>query len=211
MTQAELAKAKIKRYIPKGKKEDDITVLFNPTEYQLTQSNQFTEVGVPGLAAPPLQFGRGNARVLSMQLFFDTYEKQTDVRVHTGELIKLLEIDPDLHAPPVCLFTWGKLTFIGVLEHANQRFTLFLRDGTPVRATVDVTFKEFLDTNRQGGKLQSANFAKQHMVQRGDTLSGIAAEYYDDPALWRPIAEENGIDEPLALQPGQVLSIPPIA
>jgi hypothetical protein len=205
----ELEKATIKRYIPGG--GEDIKVLFNPTEYQLNQSNQFAEVSIPGLAAPPLQFGRGNARALSMQLFFDTYEQQTDVRVHTGKLIKLLEIDPDLHAPPVCLFTWGKLTFIGVLEHANQRFTLFLPNGTPVRATVDVSFKEFWDTKKQGGRLQSANFAKQHIVQRGNTLSGIAAQYYGDPALWRPIAEENSIDEPLALQPGQVLSMRPIS
>jgi len=208
MTQMELAKATIERYIPAGGKP--IKVLFNPTEYQLTQSNQFTEVGVPGLAVPPLQFGRGNARSLSMQLFFDTYEQQTDVRVHTGELIKLLEIDSKLHAPPVCRFIWGNLTFVGVLEHANQRFTLFLPDGTPVRAAVDVSFKEFSDTDKQGGRLQSANFAKQHLVQRGNTLSGIAAQYYGDPALWRHIAEENSIDEPLALRPGQVLSIPPI-
>jgi hypothetical protein len=204
----ELEKATIARYIPGG--GQPIKVLFNPTEYQLNQSNQFAEVSIPGVAAPPLQFGRGNARTLSMQLFFDTYEQQTDVRVHTRELIKLLEIDPQLHAPPVCQFTWGKLTFIGVLEHANQRFTLFLPNGTPVRATADVSFKEFWDTDKQDGRLQSANFAKQHTVQRGDTLSGIAAQYYDDPAIWRPIAVENSIDDPLALQPGQLLSIPPI-
>ena len=162
MKPTELEKATIQRYIPGG--GQPIKVLFNPTEYQLNQSNQFTEVSIPGLAAPPLQFGRGNARTLSMQLFFDTYEQQTDVRVHTRELIKLLEIDTELHAPPVCQFTWGQLTFIGVLEHANQRFTLFLPDGTPVRATVDVSFKEFWDTDQQGGRLQSANFAKHHTV-----------------------------------------------
>ena len=102
------------------------------------------------------------------------------------------------------------LTFIGVLEQANQRFTLFLPNGTPVRATVDVTFKEFWDEKKQGGRLQSAHFAKLQVVHQGDTLSAIAGQKYGDPALWRPIAEANGIDDPLDVQPGQVLVIPPI-
>jgi hypothetical protein len=78
-----LEKATIERYIPGG---ESVDVLFNPTEYQLSQSNQFAEVAVPGLGAPLLQFGRGNARTLSMQLFFDTYEQRTDVRQHTRKI-----------------------------------------------------------------------------------------------------------------------------
>ena len=38
----------------------------------------------------------------------------------------------------------------------------------------------------------------------------IAAARYGDPTLWRPIAEENNLDDPLAIQPGQVLVIPAI-
>lgn len=201
-----LEKATIERHIPK--KGEPIEVLFNPNEYRLTKSNQFAEVAIPGLAAPLLQFGRGNARTLSMQLFFDTYEKGADVRQHTNKLIELLEIDSELHAPPVCQFSWGDLNFIGVLERADQRFTLFLSNGTPVRATVDVSFKEYLEGEKQAGSLRSADFAKRYVVRRGDTLSSIAGQKYGDPALWRPIAEENDIDDPLALQAGQVLVIP---
>ena len=43
-----------------------------------------------------------------------------------------------------------------------------------------------------------------------DTLSGIAGRYYGDPAKWRPIAEENALDDPFAIRPGQVLVIPAI-
>lgn len=34
-------------------------------------------------------------------------------------------------------------------------------------------------------------------VGAGDRLPLIAAEVYGDPRLWRPIAEANGIDDPL--------------
>jgi nucleoid-associated protein YgaU len=45
-------------------------------------------------------------------------------------------------------------------------------------------------------------------VRRGDTLSGIAAAEYGDPALWRPIARANGIVDPRHVEPGRELTIP---
>jgi len=97
-----------------------------------------------------------------------------------------------------------------VLERAEQRFTLFFPSGMPARATIDVTFKEFSDQGLRMGKHRSANFDKRHTVRRGDTLSSIAGSVYGDPRNWRPIAEANAMDDPLALQPGQVLTIPAI-
>jgi hypothetical protein len=207
----ELKKAKIK-----SQSGQEFDVLFNPNQYQVTESNQFSEVAIPGLGAPPLQFVRGTARTLSMQLFFDTYDpvqsgvKQgSDVRKYTGQVVKLLEVNSDSHSPPICRFSWADFTFVGVLERADQRFTLFLPNGTPVRATVDVTFKELGQQQaKQAGRLFSADFAKRYTVRRGDTLSSIAAKEYSDPGQWRPIAEENRLDDPLAIVPGQVLVIP---
>lgn len=142
-----LEKAKIQQIVPKGETFD---VLFNPKEYRLNKSNQFAEVAIPGLSAPILQFTRGDAQTLTMQLFFDTYDpvdskvgKDQDVRVHTAKVTDLLKINAELHAPPVCQFSWGNLIFIGVLQQADVRCTLFLPSGIPVRATVDVTFKQF--------------------------------------------------------------------
>ncbi|HET6420514.1 MAG TPA: LysM peptidoglycan-binding domain-containing protein [Geobacteraceae bacterium] len=193
-----------------GGNGDSFQVLFNPNEYRLSANNQFSEVAIPGLPSPPIQYIRGSARTLSMQLFFDTYEDGSDVRDYTSDVIGLMDIDPDLHAPPVCLFTWGDLNFLGILERAEQRFTLFFPNGIPARATIDVTFKEFADPGLQAGRNRSANFDKRYVVRRGDTLCGIAAAQYGDPKNWRPVAEANGIDNPLALAPGTVLKIPAI-
>ena len=134
----ELEKAKIKQLIPDRPQFD---VLFNPNEYRVSKSNQFAEVAIPGLGAPMLQFGHGNAQTLSMQLFFDTYDpqpgktanKDTDVRLKTRQVTDLLAINAELHAPPICQFSWGNFVFIGVLQQADVRCTLFLPNGTPVR------------------------------------------------------------------------------
>jgi nucleoid-associated protein YgaU len=52
--------------------------------------------------------------------------------------------------------------------------------------------------------------AKQRIVKRGETLSSIAAEEYLDPAMWRPIADQNGLDDPFNLVPGTLLLLPTV-
>jgi hypothetical protein len=189
-----------------------IPVLFNPTQYSLDKGNQIAEIGIPGLGAPILQYVRGNTRTLTMELFFDTYEQQTDVREYTDKIYGLLGIRSATHVPPVCTFTWGTFSFTGVLERVGGRFTLFLADGTPVRATLSVTFKEFIDVEVEVRRTptESADHTKTRSVIRGDTLSSIAAAEYGDPAKWRLIADTNRIDNPRVLEPGRVLVIPPL-
>lgn len=191
---------------------EPIEVLFNPAQYSLDKSNQIAEIPIPGLGAPILQYVRGNTRTLSMELFFDTYEQQTDVREHTDRIYGLLAIDSDTHAPPVCTFRWGHFSFRCVVDRVGGRFTMFLTDGTPVRATLTVSFKEFIEVEVEvrENPTQSADHTKTTTVKRGDTISAIAAEQYRDPAKWRPIATANGIDNPRRLEPGRVLTIPPL-
>lgn len=205
-----LAKAEIVPQSPPG--APPIPVLFNPTRYGLGASNQLAEIGIPGLPAPILQYVRGASRSLTMQLFFDTYETGLDVSLYTDAVFGLLSIEPTTHAPPICTFRWGSLSFQGVLERAEGQFTLFLPSGTPVRATLDVTFREFVDlrTAIQASPTESADHATSHTVVRGETLSAIAAQTYGDPTQWRPIADANHLDNPRLISPGQVLAIPPL-
>jgi LysM repeat protein len=185
-------------------------VMFNPEEYSLNKDNNFASQAIPGLSSPILQFVHGNLRTLEMELFFDTTDARTDVRLDTAKVVDLLKIDPELHAPPVVRVAWGSLALRCVLSRANQKFVKFLEDGRPTRARITVTFSEFIDPEREAKEVnrQTADFTKVYTVQRGDTLSGLATRFYDDPASWRPIAIANGIDDPLSLVPGQELHVP---
>ena len=208
-------------------------VMYNPQELRIEQENNFAEVGIPGLNAPPLQYVRGKSRVLTMELFFDTYETHEDVRQYTTPIVRLLDRQPQTQAPPVLLFSFGRMQFRCVLVDAAQRYTMFARDGTPVRSTMSVRLQEYVDIQvqvRQGiffgsptvsaaanaalaGAQRAVNpvlagSATVHVTVRGDTLSGIAAAYLGDPSLWRRIAEANEIDDPLAILPGVSLVIP---
>jgi hypothetical protein len=187
-----------------------VPVLFNPPEYQLVRSNQFAEVAVPGLGSSTLQFVRGNARTLSMTLFFDTTATGQDVRQHTDLVVGLADVNPETHAPPELLFLWGSLAFPCVLESVTQQFVYFDPDGKPLRAQLTVSLRsaEGLQKLVAATPLQSPDRAKGRVVRAGDTLQRIAAEEYGDPRQWRAIARSSGIDDPLGLRPGQRLTIP---
>jgi hypothetical protein len=191
---------------------DQFEVMFNPEEYSLNKDNNFASQNVPGLSGPILQFVHGNLRTLDMELFFDTFEKQRDVREETRKVTDLLKINRDLHAPPVIEISWASLQFRGVLARANQKFILFFPDGRPARARITCTFNEFLDPEREAKEVdrQTANFTKVHVVVEGETLSGIAGRLYEDPSLWRHIAIVNEIENPRELTAGQSLAIPPL-
>lgn len=186
-------------------------VLMNPEEYALAKDNNFASHNVPGLSSPILQFVHGNLRTLTMELFFDTTDEARDVREETEKVVRLSAIDSELHAPPPVTISWGSLLFTGVLSSVNQTFNRFLADGRPVRARLDVTWSEIVDPDRESREVnrQTADFSKRHVVSEGETLAGLAARYYQEPAAWRAIALENGIEDPRRdLFPGRELVVP---
>lgn len=187
-----------------------ITAMFNPEEYSLNKDNNFASQAIPGLSSPLLQFVNGGLRTLEMELFFDTSVERTDVRDRTNQIADLLKIDSDLHAPPVLNVAWGSLQLRCVLSRLSQKFIKFIETGAPVRARLNATFQEFTDPEREASAVnrQTADFTKIHTVGYGDTLSNIANRYYQDPALWRPIAVANDLDDPRAIDAGQQLTIP---
>src|SRR5262245_23240458 len=208
-----LAKVEITAFRKNG--PDKFTALFNPEEYTLNQDNNLAVQGIPGLSGPVVQFVNGNLRTLEMELLFDTWDTPTlpkkDVRTEfTDRFVRLMEIDSDLHAPPLLMVSWTSLQFRCVLARVNQKFTMFDTDGKPVRARLTCTFNEVIDPEQEAKKLnlQTADFSKAHVVTLGENLNTIANFYYEDPQKWRPIAVANGIDDPRAIFTGQSLLIP---
>jgi len=192
---------------------DSYSVLFNPKEYSVQKSVQWEPHKAPGLDLPEQQFTSGNASVLSVELFFDTYEDKTDVRTtHTDKVMGLTLVNADKHRPPLVMFQWGGFTFKGVVESLSIRFTMFLSDGKPCRAVASMTIKEAQTAAEQIQEKprNSPDHTKRRTVKHGDTLALIAHEEYDDPAEWRRIADANGLTDPKDVKPGTVLTLPPI-
>ena len=208
----ELAKARI-QILDGRDKGEAVEVLFNPAEYSFEISNNYQASAPPGLNNPILQFVNGNSDTLTMDLFFDTWTdgRQSDVTEKTGKLAALLRIDGEVHAPPRVEFRWGVLAFKAVIEKLSQRFTMFRSDGVPVRATLNVAFKQYKPLSEQlsDPRRNSADKTKRRVVTAGDSIWLLGAREYGDARKWRPIARRNRIDDPRAIRPGEVLVVPP--
>ncbi len=188
-----------------------VTFCFSPTEYQIQKANTFAEITIPGLEAPPIQFIRGGGEKLSFDLLLDTTQEVADVRKkYVKPLRELMNIAPDLHAPPVLRFYWDANVFTGVMETLNVSYTLFDAKGVPMRAKASVALKQYSPVSVQVRERpkNSADVDKAYVVQVGDTLSGIAGAAYGEPALWREIARANAILDPRRLEVGRTLRIP---
>ena len=211
-TSSKLKKAFIQILDAQGMIKEEVPVLFNPTEYSMEKSNEFASVNIPGLESPMLQFSRGNLETLTMDLFFDSYEENKDVRTdYTTKITDLLKIDPDIHAPPILRFVWGSLNFTCVLSSVTKKFTMFRSDGIPVRATLSVTFNEYrTEVSAKENPKKSSDRTKTYTIKQGDSLWAIAAREYGDPASWRPIADKNRIENPRLLEIGIEITIPPL-
>jgi nucleoid-associated protein YgaU len=196
-------------------------IFFNPNQYSITKKVTWKQDKMPGFNVSRPQFERGEPLQLQLSLLFDSYEAGTDVRDLTSKVAQLTQVAAKASRPPIVRIIWGPdkphfagLPFTGVVETVTQKFTLFLDDGTPVRATLDLTLhetrapdKQTKDTNPNTG---SPFRPRTWVVKRGDSLWGIAASEYNDPAKWRPIALENKIVNPRELKSGAILLIPTI-
>jgi nucleoid-associated protein YgaU len=190
-----------------------IKVLFNPQQYAINKSNQFANMAIPGRDSPIIQFVRGESETLSMDLFFDTYtyDNGEDVRNYTSKVTDLMIIDPEIHAPKICSFAWniGKKDkyFTGIIEKATTTYTMFLGNGIPVRAKLNISVRQF-------GEHQPIRHSPDKTKRRiftNDPLWIIAAREYGDPEKWKEIAKANNIVDPLSIEPGRELIIPKLS
>ena len=191
--------------------EPVIPLCFNPTEYQVQKTNNFAEIPIPGLESPPLQFIRGAAESLSVEVLVDTSDTLEDVRRrYVNKLRNLLRINAELHAPPIVRFIWDRDLFRGVLESLDAQYVLFNPDGVPIRARLNLKLKEYRPAEVQVRELErhSPDVQKHYVVRRGDTLSSIAGALYRDPTVWREIARGNKIRDPRRIAPGRELIVP---
>src|SRR5215510_4064210 len=113
------AKAMLRVQWDQNSTPEDIELQYNPTELSWDKGAQIAEITIPGLDAPLLQFVRGQAEKLTLELFFDTTDNgmdagATSVTSLTDRFYGLVKMQSDSHAPPVCEFTWNPVTFPGL-------------------------------------------------------------------------------------------------
>jgi LysM repeat protein len=195
-----------------------VNCMFNPFEYTVKKTNKYEAKFKDGSDVPTMEYKGAGEKTLTLKLYFDTYDdgdgEKKDVSQITRLLWQLMEVKKEgtgKKRPPPVAFEWGVFQFFAVITSITQKFTLFMKDGTPVRAEVDISFSQHMDADeydRQNPTSGGAATERVWMVKAGDRLDLIAAEVYGKATDWRRIALHNHITNPLLLQIGQQLRIP---
>ena len=119
-----------------------INFMFNPEKLTIKrqlQTNQAkgarTEKGMPKTT-----FAHPNPSTLTISnILFDTYETGESVMSHIQQFEKALDfISASEQRPPTYIFTWGNNKYFRCfIEDLTYDLTMFLPDGTPVRAVIN--------------------------------------------------------------------------
>ncbi|HEY4227331.1 MAG TPA: hypothetical protein VGM49_03260 [Candidatus Limnocylindrales bacterium] len=199
--------------------DDEMTFMFNPTEYRISQGVNFTIPDRRLLSDPTLtgEYLGTRAMTVSMQLFFDDFASaKGDV---TPKITKLLKWQQPQNnegkPPPLVQFKWGNAqleNFWGMITDLVISYTVFAKNGTPLQAKVDLTLLG-ADNLAPGSNPTShaIDMRRVHTVVQGESIQSVAFEELGDPNYWRAIADVNDIDDPLRVRPGAALVIPSAA
>jgi Contractile injection system tube protein len=154
----------------------DIEFMFNPTELDFTRRIRWdSDVGNRGTSLlPKVNFSGVEPYSFTLQnLLFDTYEKKTSVLTEYIDNIKKgATARTNAHSrPPVYILTWHDSYFHCVMTSLNYRLTLFLADGTPVKAIVNIALEEVDPETPSGGKAPATG-KKDPRLGRGGRAGG---------------------------------------
>ncbi|HBE16994.1 MAG TPA: hypothetical protein DEG17_27355 [Cyanobacteria bacterium UBA11149] len=152
---SELVKAKLKGL----EGAEDIEFMFNPNQLAFSRSMSLeqsegarTEQGLNKTS-----FKHPNPYSLKISgIPIDTYETGESAMSHVNKFKKAVEFadkgEGQKKRPPIYLFTWGQEKYICCfVKTLSYKLTMFLPNGTPVRATVDLDLEEIDYTIPQPG------------------------------------------------------------
>ena len=202
-----------------GALKKSVKFQFNPAQLELSKSANWRYTpAVATKSGAKVEYLGSEPQSLELEIFLDASDKpgKTKVRDDVEALFSCLRPAPsslpDRGSPPWVIFEWGGFTtvrFVAYVQNVSATYTLFDSSGMPVRATCRVSLQEIpQDTARQNPTSGALSARSVHRLVAGDTLESLAWREYGDPAAWRVIADANGIDDPMRLEPGRELLLP---
>ncbi len=191
-------------------------VQFNPELYTENTKYDYYFHTPPGSSSAELKYNRIRAKQFNFNFLIDgtgaTGQKK-EVQAEIEILKNVIAFDGEKHRPRTLLVLWGTYYAMVCISKIDVKYTLFRKNGTPLRAELDITFTEttplVLQNLIQG--LLSPDLTSRRKVDAGDTLPLMCYKIYDDSRYYMEVAKANGITNFRDIQPGVELDFPAIA
>jgi len=199
--------------------------MFNPQTLSLTNTNSFARgKGIGGGTQSATFVGTAPSN-LSVNLLLDgtgvdamgltnLFSKPKTVQEQVDGFMALTHQSlSDTHEPSYLRVQWGKLTFEGRLSSATVNYTSFDRNGSALRAELNLTLAADSDMVKQRSRaaLNSPDVSHTRLVRGGDTLPLMTQQVYGSTAAMVGVARANRLNHIRGLAPGQTLIFPPLA
>ncbi|MDJ0509389.1 MAG: hypothetical protein QNJ64_09080 [Crocosphaera sp.] len=157
----------------------DIIFMFNPKELVFERVVQIADN--PGsrdsnTGVPKVSFSHTKPyQVTINNILFDTYESGLNVvTIFIDPFRKAVEFAQGKESPPIYKFIWGDQIYLRscFIERLNYKLTMFLSDGTPVRAVIDSLILKETEHSKPSKSLGYDGMKNQV----SDTLSQVRRE-----------------------------------
>ncbi|WP_259504775.1 CIS tube protein [Shewanella baltica] len=196
----------------------DYEVMLNPEKLQWNRSIQYNEETSIDSSAPASKYSKTLSEKLSFELVIDCTgvvdSKRVNLPSEVSKLSKVIyDYNGDIHRPNYVIINWGSgLAFKCVLTSFNLSYTFFKPDGTPLRAKLSLEFSSSIDAATLAKKDDKKSPDMSHLVSlvEGDNLPQISNQIYLSPNYYLQIAQFNGLNKFRRLNPGAVLTVPPL-
>jgi Contractile injection system tube protein len=142
----------------------DIEFMFNPTQLAfegVVETAESSGARTEGKGKPKVSFSHVKSyKVTISNIMFDTYEKGENVLdKYINKFKKSVEFAEGKERPPVYQFRWGSQVYLRrcFVEKLSYKLTMFLPNGTPVRAIIDSLSLKEADEPKPSSSLNAKN------------------------------------------------------
>lgn len=200
-----------------------LTVDINPDQYSQTYTIVYNDRQAQGSPGGSPEYNRTLADSLTFQLIFDGTgvvpaslpgsSTNSTVATRVKQFLGLaFTYDGEIHSPNFLMISWGTLNFACRLSTLKVNYTLFLSDGTPLRARVDATFVGYQSEKALAKKAnaKSPDLSRVIQVKAGDTLPLMCYRLYGSSTYYLEVARKNGLVGFRNLVPGSEILFPPV-
>jgi len=227
--ESSLEKLTITPYADKELKDqqgESFKVMFNPESYSLKYENKFSEAKSIGADRAPERYSFTKPEALSITLIMDNtgvaesgqggpggaamHVKDYDVYKKVQAFLKATcYMDGPTHEPLYLKLEWGDLVFHCRLVSVNVSYTLFNRQGRPIRAELACEFKGSLQLSQRVQK-SSPDLSHSRLVEAEDNITIMTNKIYKNPAYYIRVAQANRLNNFRRLPMELELQFPPL-
>ena len=218
-----VTKLKIQAYkepdFSEGSKVGDAVfeVMYNPESYAVKYEQEFEEEKGKGNSSSNPTYKGTKPQELSIEFTIDgtgVSGAAVDVQQQIIDFKDVcVDYHGDKHRPYFLHVGWGTLSLWGILKTADVKYTLFDKEGMPLRAKVTASFieTESPEAREAREKNSSPDLTHVRQVKKGDTLPLMTYKIYGDSKYYMEVARVNGLNDYRNLKPGSRVYFPPIA